>query len=71
MRELLDLIDRAARAGPPDLVFDRLHALAERVQGQVERMERDLTDARVLLEELRASLERRPAPTGNPAPSHD
>ncbi len=66
MRELLDLIDAAAAPGDSssssrDGVFDRLEMLAQRVQDQVERMEKDATDARVLLAELRESLKARPS----------
>jgi len=65
MRELLELLDAAAApadsvAGPPQTVFDRLEVLAQRVHDQVERMERDVTDARVLLAELKESLKGRP-----------
>ena len=66
MRELLELIDAAAApadAVPSSLeaVFDRLELLAQRVQDQVERMEKDADDARVLLAELRESLKSRPS----------
>ncbi len=66
MRELLELIDAAsppadAASGPPEDVFDRLELLGQRVQDQVERMEKDATDARVLLAELRESLKARPS----------
>lgn len=65
MRELLELLDAAAApadaaAGRPQTVFDRLQVLAQRVQDRVERMERDVTDARVLLAELKESLNGRP-----------
>ena len=66
MRELLELIDAAAApadvvSGSLEAVFDRLELLAQRVQDQVERMEKDATDARVLLAELRESLKSRPS----------
>ena len=61
MRELLELIDAAAAPGDSseeslESVFGRLEMLAQRVQDQVERMEKDANDARVLLAELRESL---------------
>jgi DNA-binding transcriptional MerR regulator len=63
MRELLDLVDEASAPSTPqvDLVFDRLEVLALRVRNQVERMERDVSDAHVLLAELEESLNRRPS----------
>ena len=66
MRELLELIDAASApadvaSGPRKAVFDRLELLAQRVQDQVERMEKDAADARVLLAELRESLKARPS----------
>jgi DNA-binding transcriptional MerR regulator len=59
MRELLDLLDEAAPPDAPDEVFDRLRVLADRVQDQVEQMERDVAESRVLLAELMASLDGR------------
>jgi DNA-binding transcriptional MerR regulator len=66
MRELLDLIDAASApargsAGPPQHVFDRLQVLTQRIHDQVEQMEKDATDARVLLAELKVSLRGRRA----------
>ena len=66
MRELLELIDAAAAPGDSgdgsrESVFGRLEMLAQRVQDQVERIEKDATDARVLLAELRERLEARPS----------
>ena len=66
MRELLELIDAAAAPmdtvpGSAEAIFDRLEMLAQRVQHQVERMEKDALDARVLLAELQESLKARPS----------
>lgn len=60
MRELLELIDAAKAPGQTassrDVVFTRIELFAQRVQDQVDHMERDIRDARVLLAELKESL---------------